>query len=64
MLSNDGEDWWDNARQRMEATGVELTWAVFRNELLEKYFNEDVCGKKEIEFHELNQENMTLADIL
>lgn len=50
MLSEEVEDWWDNVRQRLEDTGAEDTWVVFRNEFLEKYFPEDVRGKKEIEF--------------
>ncbi|XP_058752381.1 uncharacterized protein LOC131625546 [Vicia villosa] len=33
----------------------EITWVVFRREFLRKYFPEDVCGKKEIEFLELRQ---------
>lgn len=35
---------------------------MFRNEFLEKYFPEDVHGKKEIELLELKQGNMTVAD--
>lgn len=33
--------------------GTEITWVVFRATFLEKYFLEDVCAKKEIEFLEL-----------
>lgn len=59
MLS---KDWWDNARQRFEASGTEITWVVFRNEFLENYFSEDVYGTKEIEFLKLKQWNMTMAE--
>lgn len=31
----------DNARQRMEDEGIEVTWVVFRTNFLEKYFPED-----------------------
>lgn len=46
----------------LETTGAEITWVVFRNEFLEKYFPEDVRGKKEIEFLELKQGNMNVVE--
>lgn len=51
----------DNARQRLEVVGVEITWAVFRTAFLEKYFPTDVRCKKEIEFWELKQDNLVVA---
>ncbi|XP_050877262.1 uncharacterized protein LOC127081016 [Lathyrus oleraceus] len=62
MLSGEAEDWWDNTRQILEAIGTKITWVVFRKEFLENYFPEDVRGKKEIEFLELKQGNMTVAE--
>lgn len=62
MLSQEAEYWWDNARQRFEANGIALTWAIFRGAFLEKYFPTDVRSKKEIEFLELKQGNMTIVD--
>lgn len=53
MLSKEVEDWWDNNRQRLEAVGTYITWAVFIAEFLERYLPEDVRGKKEMEFLEL-----------
>lgn len=35
---------------------------MFRNEFLEKYFPKDVCGKKELEFPEMKQGSMTVAE--
>ena len=61
MLKAEAEDWWDSARQRMEILGDEITWVVFRAAFLEKYFLEDVCGKKEIEFLELKEGNSTVV---
>ncbi|XP_050878076.1 uncharacterized protein LOC127081892 [Lathyrus oleraceus] len=61
MLLEEAEDWWDNTRQILEVIGTEITWVVFRKEFLEKYFPEDVRGKKEMEFLELKQGNMTVA---
>src|SRR3954471_5345283 len=49
MLAVEANDWWLETRQRLEVTGEEVTWAVFRREFLRKYFLEDVHGKKEIE---------------
>ncbi|XP_050896156.1 uncharacterized protein LOC127102878 [Lathyrus oleraceus] len=48
--------------QRLEVVGVEITWVIFRVKFLEKYFPEDVCSKKEIEFLELKQGNMTVVE--
>ncbi|XP_050895762.1 uncharacterized protein LOC127102434 [Lathyrus oleraceus] len=62
MLSEEAEDWWDNTRQILEAIDTEITWVVFRKEFMEKYFPEDVRGKREIEFLELKQGNMTVAE--
>ncbi|XP_050916497.1 uncharacterized protein LOC127131625 [Lathyrus oleraceus] len=62
MLSEEEKYWWDNARPRFEANGTMITWAVFKRELLEKYFPADVCGRKEVEFLELKQANMIVAN--
>ncbi|XP_058725988.1 uncharacterized protein LOC131597300 [Vicia villosa] len=61
MLVVEADDWWLATRQRLEAAGEEITWDVFRRELLRKYYPESVRGKKEIEFHELKQGNMSKA---
>lgn len=39
-----------------------ITWVVFRGAFLKKYFPAYVRSKKEIEFLELKQGNMTVAD--
>lgn len=53
MFSEEAEDWWDNNCQRLEIDGTEITWVVLRAKFLERYFLEDVRGKKEIEFLEI-----------
>lgn len=62
MLLEEAEDWWDNTRQILEAISIKITWVVFKKEFLEKYFLEDVRGKKEIESIELKQGNMIVAE--
>lgn len=52
MLSEEEKYWWDNARQRFEANGTMITWAVSKGAFLEKYFSTDVYGRKEVEFLE------------
>ena len=42
--------------------GAEITWAVFRREFLRRYFPEDVRGRKEIEFLELKQGDMSITE--
>ena len=56
--------WWDNAHQRLEDAGNEITWENFKKEFLEKYFPTNVQSKKEIEFLELKQGNMIVADYM
>ena len=46
----------------LEEDGAEITWAVFKREFLDKYFPEDVRGKKEIEFLELKQGHMSVTE--
>jgi len=46
----------------LEAVGTEITWEVFRNEFLGKYFLVDVRNKKETEFLELKQGSMSVVD--
>lgn len=53
MLAEEAKHWWLNARQRIEAGGVAITWGMFKEEFLGKYFPTDVRSKKEIEFLEL-----------
>ena len=48
MLAKEADDWWVGTRQRLEAVGEVITWAVFVREFLRKYFPEDVRGKKEM----------------
>ncbi|XP_058746255.1 uncharacterized protein LOC131619135 [Vicia villosa] len=62
MLAVEADDWWLTTRQRLEAADEEITWDVFRREFLRKYYLESVPGKKEIEFHELKQGNMSVSD--
>ncbi|XP_058726103.1 uncharacterized protein LOC131597419 [Vicia villosa] len=62
MLAIEADDRWLATLQRLEATGEEITWAVFRREFLRKYYPESVRGKKEIEFLELKQGNMSVTD--
>lgn len=46
----------------MKVNGSDISWTVFRTEFLEKCFLADVHSKKEIEFLELKQGNLSIAD--
>jgi len=50
-----------NTRQRLEGASTVVTWKLFREEFLGKYFPDNV-RKKEIEFLELKQGSMTVAE--
>lgn len=38
MLEKEVGDWWRNIVQRFDEDGIEVTWALFRDAFLEKYF--------------------------
>ena len=62
QLSEEADDWWVSVLPSLEQDGAVVTWAVFRREFLRRYFPEDVRGKKEIEFLELKQGNMSVTE--
>jgi len=62
MLAEEADDWWVSLLPILEQDGAEVTWAVLRREFLDKYFPEDVRGKKEIEFLELKQGDMSVTE--
>jgi hypothetical protein len=61
-LSGEADDWLVDTRLRLETAGEEITWEGFRREFLRKYYPEDVRGKKEIEFLELKQGNLSVTE--
>ena len=62
MPTREADDWWVSTRQRLEGTCEAITWALFRREFLVKYYPEDVCGKKDIEYLELKQGDLTVTE--
>ncbi|CAJ2629319.1 unnamed protein product [Trifolium pratense] len=62
MLKGEADRWWGNARQRMQAAGILITWSGFKGAFLEKYFPADVQSKKEMEFSGLSQGTMSVAE--
>jgi len=62
MLADEADDWWVSIRPVLENGGAAITWVVFRREFLNRYFPKDVRGKKEIEFLELKQGNMSVTE--
>jgi len=62
MLAEEADDWWVSLLPILEQDGTKVTWAVFRREFLDRYFPEDVRGKKEIEFLELKQGYMVVTE--
>ena len=62
MLAEEADDQWVSTRPLLENEAEGVTWAVFRREFLSRYFPEDVRGKKEIEFLELKQGDMSVTE--
>ncbi|XP_050877866.1 uncharacterized protein LOC127081680 [Lathyrus oleraceus] len=61
MLAKEPDDWWINTCQVLNVATEVVTWAVFSKEFLRQYFPEDVRGKKEVEFLELKQGNLSVT---
>lgn len=61
LLTGEAETWWTQAKEKLLQANQEINWPVFKGEFLEKYFPDDIKGKKEIEFLELKQENMSVG---
>ena len=55
MLAEEADDWWVSLLPILEQDGAMVTWAIFSREFLNRYFPEDVRGKKEIEFLEIGR---------
>jgi len=62
MLAEKAEYWWTNAKGRLETGGEVVTWARFKSEFLRKYFPEDLRTRKEVEFLNLKQDNLSVAE--
>jgi len=62
MLAEEAEYWWTKSKGRLEASGEVVTWARFKSEFLRKYFPEDLRTKKEVEFLNLKQENLSVVE--
>jgi hypothetical protein len=62
MLAEEADDWWVSLQPTLEQDDAVITWAVFKREFLNRYFPEDVRGRKEIEFLELKQGNMSVTE--
>ncbi|CAJ2638266.1 unnamed protein product [Trifolium pratense] len=62
VLREEANVWWKNAKLRLGPGGMAIPWAMFKREFLVKYFPVDVKNKKVVEFMELKQGNMTVAD--
>ncbi|XP_057425719.1 uncharacterized protein LOC130719092 [Lotus japonicus] len=62
LLIEEAENWWTHVKQRLENEGKEINWFTFKEIFLEKYLPEDVRNKKEMEFLELKQGNMSVGE--
>lgn len=62
ILAEEADDWWVETRQRLIVAGEVITRVVFSREFFRKYFPEDGCGKKEIEFLQLEQGDSTVIE--
>ncbi|MCI66922.1 cellular nucleic acid-binding protein, partial [Trifolium medium] len=62
VLREEANQWWKNAKLRMGADGIVISWEIFKGEFLRKYFPADIKNKKVVEFMELKQGDMSVAE--
>jgi len=62
MLVEEAENWWRFTKQQLEDEGRQITWEVFKQKFLEKYFPEDLQRRKEVEFLNLCQGTMSVGE--
>ncbi|XP_061340226.1 uncharacterized protein LOC133286788 [Gastrolobium bilobum] len=62
LLIREAEHWWTNTKRYFQSRGTEITWAIFKDAFLEKFFPQSIRNRKEIEFLELKQGNMTVGE--
>lgn len=62
MLVDEVEFWWMNSKRRLEAGNDIVSWEKFKEKFLRNQFPADVRNKKEIEFLELKQGSMSVAE--
>ncbi|XP_061373244.1 uncharacterized protein LOC133315605 [Gastrolobium bilobum] len=60
MLEGDANHWWPNASQPLGMQNAAITWAVFEEMFLEKYFPVSIRDSKQGEFDRLVQGTMTV----
>jgi len=62
MLAKEEEYWWMNSSRHLGASGVRVSWEMFKEVFFKKYFPADVRSKKEIEFLELKRGSMYVVE--
>ena len=62
ILVEGAENWWRFTKQQLKDEGRQITWEVFKQKFLEKYFPEDLRRKKEVEFLNLCQGIMYVGE--
>lgn len=55
------EDWWDTSQRIMVVNDIEMNWENFKQVMLEKYLSLPYKVRKEQEFLQLKQGNMSVT---
>ena len=62
MLVEEAENRWRFTKQQLEYEEKQITWEIFKQKFLEKYFPEDLRRRKEVEFLNLRQRTMSVGE--
>ncbi|XP_016168911.1 uncharacterized protein LOC107611510 [Arachis ipaensis] len=62
QVVGDAQQWWREERRLLHQQNVSITWALFREAFYKKYFFESIKEVRELEFLQLKQGSMTIAE--
>ncbi|GKV36288.1 hypothetical protein SLEP1_g44436 [Rubroshorea leprosula] len=61
-LEGEADDWWTAAQEGFSKRGEEVTWDKFVQAFYQKYFSAAVLERKELEFMNLKQDDITVDE--
>ncbi|KAL4315511.1 hypothetical protein AHAS_Ahas15G0192400 [Arachis hypogaea] len=58
----EAQQWWQGERWLLHQQNMNITWALFEEAFYKKYLLEPIKGARELEFLQLKQGSMTIAE--
>ncbi|XP_016192696.1 uncharacterized protein LOC107633602 [Arachis ipaensis] len=62
QLVGEAQQWWQGERRLLHQQNMNITWALFEEAFYKKYFLESIKEARELEFLQLKQRSMNIAE--